>query len=312
MRTVALAAGCAALVIACGDGASTASGRDGFCAGAERLDAANQEFDSILRDLVQMVDRTASPDEEALGEATEMLLRVGDLTEEMLDAIDGMIAGADGDVRRDLEAIVEYNRPLLTPLIEAESADDIGAALDGDTPDPPPGIAERARRIDDATQEQCGVAFLHNPFEAVVEAATDGPTPWPDVDVCALLPVEALTEAGVVDTEGTADDGGPPNIEQCEWGERYAVDGTYLQLSLWDPPFPQVFEDFWEVRGEVAGRTMYVESARVRELTCRLAIDNGAYVITATIDLEEAQGDDDACQVAEGAAASALSSLSSG
>jgi len=319
VRSAAAAAACALLfVTACGDDDDgTATGGDEFCAGAERFDAAYEDFVSVIEEFMGEARRareSGGPDEEARAEALDDVLPgMAAWAEEAIQAVDDMTAAAEGDLRRDLETLQEYHRESLDAFVEAESVDDVEAAFT-DAPDPPPGTVDRVRRIDDATQERCGVAFAHHQLEALIDATTDDSRPWPDVDVCSLLSAEALTEAGVVDMEGTTEDR-PPTIEACEWGERYAVDGTYVRLGLWDPPFPQgqVFdEDLWEERGEVAGRTVYVESDQVREFTCNLSVDNGEYVVTATVDVSDAEGSDDtSCDVAEGLAANALSSLSS-
>jgi hypothetical protein len=304
MATAAVA--CATVVAACGDGGGTAGGGDAICAGAERLDAAYDEMEAVLGELVDLADETGQFDEEAREDAMELLPRVADIAGESVEAVDEMIAGAEGDVRRDLEAHLDHHRSDLEALAGASSPDEIGAAVAA-VPEPLPGTLERSQRIDDAMVERCGVSFYRNPYEAILEASMDTPTPWPEVDVCSLVPTDALVDAGVVDTEGAADDL-PPSIEGCEWGELYGGEGAYVQLNLWDPPIPEVLEE-WDERLRVAGRTAYVEVSD-SEFDCHLAVDNDGYLVAVTVDLYGARERDvAACDLAEGMATTALSSL---
>jgi hypothetical protein len=137
----------------------------------------------------------------------------------------------------------------------------------------------------------------------------DTAAPWGEIDVCLLLPVDAVNEAlPDADVSGTEATGQPPALEGCRWGD---PSGAFVSVKLWDPvnphEFRQVILESSEEHGQIAGHTAYVDGFG---RFCSLDVDTTKYWVTVEVTASRASaGDADACTVADDLATIALSSL---
>jgi hypothetical protein len=139
------------------------------------------------------------------------------------------------------------------------------------------------------------------------EAGTsDVEGPWPDVDPCSLLPTDALTAAGIEDTDGE-----PPSTSlfdgpHCAWG---TPQETYVNVVL-SGPVTEMITDTDELYGQIAGRDTYA-STLDRERGCWMTVDNGDYSLEVSLHRTESQANEDVavCEATEPLAEAALSAL---
>ncbi len=296
MRRLSGALGCTLLlvVVACGDGQQSSD--DAFCVDAERAAAAVREYATVTRD----IDVAGLSDDDASAAAAELPRQVRDTLREVTGAFDEMIDTADGDVRDDLEAYQEnVLRAVLEAIADAESPIEIAVAM-ADLPDPPEPTSELVERINAATRQRCDITLVPD--------SPEGPAPWGALDVCSLLPTEAVTDAvpdlEAVDAETTASQ---RRSEGCRWGD---PSGPYVKVELWDPVDPQEFLVGYEEHPEIGGHPAYVlESPSTTVDLCEVVVDNADYFVSIDVKVDPASVPDSACSLADSLAAVALSSL---
>jgi hypothetical protein len=89
-------------------------------------------------------------------------------------------------------------------------------------------------------------------------------------------------------------------------GERFDETTAYVEVSLWDPPFRDVFDEYREF--EVAGRLAHSADDADNQFSCMVDVDNGDYFIH--VNVERASGEGVlVCEVAASLASTAVSAI---